>query len=80
MPDNEDDMSFLEVTDLDTLSRDQMDRRNRYWASKTTEERFGEMMRLNIAKWGIEACQKMDKTKIRVIDLSSYRNKDLTNE
>lgn len=70
----EDDLSFLEVLDIETLMPDQMDRRNAYWASKTPNERLREAMRLNIAKWGEEVFLKgMDKTKIRVIKMSEYR-------
>ena len=69
---DDEDMSFLEVTDLGTLSREQMDRRNAYWASRSTEECWGEMMRLNRAKWGDEVFDRgMDKSKIEVVDLKT---------
>lgn len=69
----EEDMSFLTVTDLETLTRDQMDRRNAYWASKTTSERLKEAMRLNIAKWGEEVFLKgIDRTAVKVIHMSKY--------
>jgi len=72
---DEEDMSFLDVTDLETLTREEMDRRNAYWASRTCNERLREMMRLNIAKWGEEVFLKgLDRTKFKVIDLSKYRN------
>ena len=58
---------LLSVTDLSTLTRDQMDRRNEYWASKSPNERFGEMMRLNIARWDEKAFEKMDKSKIEIV-------------
>jgi hypothetical protein len=36
---------------------------------------LGEIMRLNIARWREEVFKKgMDKTKIRAIDLSKYRD------
>lgn len=72
---NEDgDMSFLTVTDLSTLSREEMDRRNAYWLSRLFEERWHEIARLNRAKWGDEVSDRgMDKTHFEVIDISQYR-------
>ncbi|CAN5491630.1 hypothetical protein BH10ACI2_BH10ACI2_08760 [soil metagenome] len=66
---SEEALSFLEVTDLDTLTREQMDRRNAYWGSRTPNERLQEMMRLNRAKWGDEVFDRgVDKSKIEVVD------------
>lgn len=68
----EEDMSFLKVTDLEILTRDQMDRRDAYWASRTHNERLREMMRLNIAKWGDEVFRKgIDRTKFEVVHLNA---------
>lgn len=58
---------LLSVTDLSTLTREQMDQRNEYWASRSLNERFEEMMRLNIAKWGEKAFEKMDKSKFEIV-------------
>ena len=68
VPDDEKEMkNLLSVTDLSTLTTEQMDKRNAYWASRPMRERFREMMRLNIAKWGEKAFEKMDKSKIEFI-------------
>lgn len=63
---DEEDLSFLNVTDLDTLSKEEGYRRNEYWASKSVGERLAEMQRLNIAKWGEKAFGPMKKTLVWV--------------
>lgn len=68
------DMSFLHVTDLSTLTREETDRRNAYWLSRPPEERWNEIARLNRAKWGDEIYDRgLDKTHFEVIDISKYR-------
>ena len=75
MPDE--DLSFLKVTNLDDLTPEEHDRYQAYWFSRTTTERWREVMRLNIAKWGKEVFEKgMDKTHLEVISLSDYREND----
>ena len=64
---DDEDLSFLNVTNLDDLTREEADRRSAYWASKTFEERLGEMQRLNFAKWGEKALGRMDKSFIAVV-------------
>ncbi|MEO6656006.1 MAG: hypothetical protein ABIO36_07965, partial [Pyrinomonadaceae bacterium] len=60
--------------DLETLTREQMDRRNAYWRSRTPNERLQEVMRLNIAKWGAEVFEKgVDRSKIELVSFSRYR-------
>lgn len=63
---DDNDLSFLDVTDLSTLSETEMDRRNKYWASRTANERLQELQRLNIAKWGEKAFGPMKKTLVWV--------------
>lgn len=74
MPDE--DLDFLKVTNLDNLTPEEHDRYQAYWFSKTTNERWREVMRLNRAKWGDEVFDRgMDKTHFKIIDISKYRNK-----
>ena len=55
------DLSFLDVTDLKTLSESEMDRRNKYWASRTANERLQELQRLRVAEYGKAANGPMKK-------------------
>lgn len=60
-----DDISFLTVTDIESLSSEDADRRDAYWAARTVSERLKEMQRLRVAKWGERAYGPMKKV-IRV--------------
>lgn len=55
------DLSFLTVSDLESLSKKDADRRNLYWASRSVAERLREMQRLRVAKWGEKANGPMKK-------------------
>ncbi len=71
MPDE--DLSFLETDDPESLPPDGRNKYLDYWFARTPEERLGEAMRLNIAKWGEEVFKKgMDKSHFEVINMSKY--------
>lgn len=55
------DISFLTVTDLETLSKEDADRRDAYWASRSVADRLKEIQRLRVAKWGERANDPMKK-------------------
>jgi len=57
---------FTGMTEEDTI---------RYWKNSTLEQRLHEAERLRRIKWGIKALGRMDKTRIEVVNMSSYRNK-----
>ena len=60
------DLSFLNVADPDLLSKEDREKYNDYWWSKTPGERLGEMFRIQSAKWG----DAMDKPMERVIEIA----------
>jgi hypothetical protein len=66
------DNPFAYVTDPELLSRRERDEYNRFWASRTTGERFGEINRLNRLKWGDEVFDRgMDKSKLEVVNMET---------
>jgi len=69
----QDDLSFLNTDDPDSLSPENRERYIDYWFSRTPEERLKEVWRLNVAKYGIKPGDRMDKTKFEVINRSKYR-------
>jgi len=63
----DEDLSFLHVTDLDSLTAEEHKRRNAYWAKRTPRERLRELYRLQRAKWGDLVDQPLKRV-ITVID------------
>ena len=72
----ESNLSFLSCSDPDVLSEEDREAYLTYWASRTVEERFCEMFRLNVVKWDLKPPYRMDKTRIRVVDMSKYRHEN----
>ena len=66
------DNPFAHVTDPEELSAEERDEYQRFWASRTPNERLAEVYRLNRCKWGDEVFERgMDKSKIEVIDMTT---------
>lgn len=66
------DHPFTHVTDPELLSPQEKQRYQEFFLKLDFGERFGEIMRLNRAKWGDEVFDRgIDKTRLELVDIDT---------